>query len=363
MTDKKKFFTKKKGIVIAVIALLIIVAAAFYLWMFVDVKTETVSRGHISDHYTCEGVIENGGSYHITSEVDGRVIGFYVKENDVVEADTVIAKIDPSDIQRSLAAARAGAGGSAVSSAKTAYEIAKALYEAGGGSRLEYENARAEYQKASAEYADQAALIASLESQLEKCTIKAGKAGIVSALPGKDLSAVDAGTEVAVINCEGRPSVKLDVLTNIAPYISAGDEVDVTIALKGKDEHYSGKVSEVYNYASSGISALGLAEYRVRVNVDLDSDPMLVQRDGYGANIKFCIYDRDDVLSVPSSAIFTADGQQYVYRKEGTTAVAVPVTVEYNSSSRAVISEGLSEGDEVVVYSNTPDLEDGAYIR
>lgn len=363
MTEKKKFFTKKTAVIIAVILVIAVVAATLYLNLFVDVDTMTLSKGEVTDYYSCEGVIENGGAYHVASEVGGKVLEFRVRENDVVSADTVIAVIDPTEIQRSLAAARAGAGGSAVSSAKRAYDVAKQLYDSGAGSRLEYESALADYQRASAEYAEQSATITRLEDMLAKCEIKAGKAGVVASLPGKTLSSVEAGTEMAVINCEGSPVVRLDVLTNIAPYIKAGDEVDVTISLKGKDEHYKGKVTEVYDYASAGTSALGLSEYRVHVLVDLESDEMLAHRDGYGASIKFCLYSSPDALYVPSSALFTRDGIQYVYKVSGGTAEAVPVSVEFNTSSKVVISDGLAEGDEIIVYANTESLEDGARIR
>lgn len=363
MAEKKKFFTKKKKIALAAAVLLLIAAAAVYLNLFTEVEKCTVVRGTADHSYTYEGVIENGGIYIITSEVSGRLIEYTVKENDQVSPDTVIARIDSTEIERDLAAARKAAGGATLSSAKRAYDIAKELYESGAGSRLSYESALAEYEQAAAEYADRSALISRLEDQLAKCEIKAGRAGVISSLPGKNLSVVEAGTEMAVINCEGNPSVKLDVLTNIAPYIKVGDRVEGTIVLLGQNEYYSGTVSEVYDYASEGTSSLGLSEYRVHVKVDLDNNETLAHRNGYGINIRFRIYYKNDVLMIPASAVFSSDGQSYVYKAEGSVAKAVPVKIEYNSSVDAVISEGLSEGDVIVKYANTEGLTDGARIR
>jgi multidrug resistance efflux pump len=55
----------------------------------------------------------------------------------------------------------------------------------------------------------------------------------------------------------------------------------------------------------------------------------------------------DDALSVPRQALVERDGQSHVWRREGGGYALVPVRLGPRSTARAVVLEGLAEGDEV----------------
>lgn len=296
---------------------------------------------------------------------------------------------------------------SAYESAEISYKSDTSLYNSGLISKYEYEDSKAAYEAAKLSYKnaenryEESKLIIEtllkdgyseenlndafydaqeemLEHQMEaaehtvefqkqmldKCNIKAGKDGVLAELTVKNQSAVVAGEEAAVVNSHEGLYAEADVLTTIAPYIEVGNAAAVTVNLKGKNEVYTGVVEEKYDYASKGVSALGLNEYRVHVKVKLDENEALYDRDGYGATIKFILFDKDNCLIIPVNSVFTEDGQNYVYVVNAFGfAQKKPITTEYIGSSCVVVSEGLNYGDDIIANSTLEGLEEGAKVK
>ena len=75
-----------------------------------------------------------------------------------------------------------------------------------------------------------------MEEQIARCRVKAERDGIVTSLPVKEMSVIQAGETAAVINSREGMKAEADVLTNIAPYIKEGEPVEVTLQLRGRDE-------------------------------------------------------------------------------------------------------------------------------
>lgn len=205
--------------------------------------------------------------------------------------------------------------------------------------------------------------VSQMEEQIARCRVKAERDGIVTSLPVKEMSVIQAGETAAVINSREGMKAEADVLTNIAPYIKEGEPVEVTLQLRGRDETFTGTVEKVYDYADRGTSALGLDEYRVHVRAALDDGEALAGREGYGVNIRFLLYHEQDCLTVPSGAVFQADETYFVYQIEDGRAVRKAVEVEYQTGIRTVITSGLEEGDLVIDQVDSEGIYEGARVR
>ncbi|SFG05956.1 efflux RND transporter periplasmic adaptor subunit [Oribacterium sp. WCC10] len=319
----------------------------------------------------------------------------------------------------------AAASLSAASSTYTAYtelfaagDVAKTDYE---GIRAEYENAEAAYQSASSRYSEAAkylkeleeegmsgedirkafynsdsdaieasiegtkAQIEELKTRIDKCTVVAREDGVISELPVKNLSVVSAGQETAEIKTRATPKVESDVLTAVAPYLHIGDDVDIKLSLRGKDEVYKGVISEIYDYAERGTSALGTDEYRVHVVMELQEpaeeneesrkgalgassgnesvEEAFKGREGYGVNVTFSLYDARDVLTVPASSVFDSGDRDYVYTVEDGKAVKTEITVEYRTASDVVVKSGINVGDRIIERADDEGTYDGARVK
>ena len=305
------------------------------------------------------------------------------------------------DLKEQLDAAK-----SAMNFAKQNYDAAQKLYSAGTLSELEMESKKAAYDAANSSYERininyESALkrlndsgingnsidkeffrgeegqlqaqidakhstISHIDTQIDKCKVKASQSGIVTSLPVKEMSVIQAGqSAVTLTKASGVDDfieAETDVLTAIAPYLKIGDDVEVTLTLRGSDEKYTGRISEIYDYATQGTSALGLNEYRVHVKVAMDADQNLSGKDGYGVNIKFNVFHSDKSLVIPSSAVFKDEDDYFVYLIKDGKASKKKVKVEYRSSSDTVIKSGLKKDEEVIKNVDTEGLHEGVHV-
>lgn len=289
--------------------------------------------------------------------------------------------------------------------AKTLFDGSQSLYTAGSISKIEWEKNHASYENAAlaweqakrryeessrfleslkaggidettingrfyqsveeqlkAQIKSQETTMVQLEEKLKKCSVAADRDGIVTSLPIKDMSYIQAGETAAAISGRGKIQAESDVLTSIAPYLSPGDKVTVVLQLRNQDKMYGGTISQVYDYAAKGTSALGMDEYRVHVKVDMDDSPDLEGKEGYGANIRFNLYRGENKLTIPSSAVFEMDDQNYVYVIKNGKVTKLPVEVEYKTASQTVVKEGLEEGQKVIDHVDSEEIYEGAKV-
>lgn len=108
---------------------------------------------------------------------------------------------------------------------------------------------------------------------------------------------------------------------------------------------------------------MGLDEYRVHVKVALPSADDFSHKDGYGVSLKFLLYQKADCLTIPSSAVFQAEDQYFVYQIQDGRAVKMPVEIEYQTGIQTVIASGLQEGDEVIDQADSEGIYEGAKVR
>ncbi|CUX41330.1 multidrug resistance protein MdtN [Clostridium sp. C105KSO15] len=289
--------------------------------------------------------------------------------------------------------------------AKTLIDASQSLYSAGSISRIEWEKDRASYENASlaweqaksryeesrrfleslkaggidettingrfydsveeqlrAQIKSQETTMEQLEDRLKKCVVAADRDGVITSLPVKDMSYIQAGETAVTISGRGKIQAESDVLTSIAPYLSPGDKVTVILQLRNQDQMYTGTINQVYDYAAKGTSALGMDEYRVHVKIDMDEVQTLEGKEGYGANIRFTLYQGEHKLVIPSSAVFDLNDQKYVFVINNGKAEKQPVEVEYRTASQAVIKEGLTEGQKIIDHVDSEVIYEGAKV-
>src|SRR5690606_39001160 len=116
--------------------------------------------------------------------------------------------------------------------------------------------------------------------------------------------------------------------------------------------------------AFTKISALGVEEQRVLIIVDFTASKELWENlgDQYRVEARFIIWEEQDVLQVPSSALFRhADGWAAFKAVEG-VAHLQPVEIGRRGGVSVQILSGLSEGDRVINHPGDA-IEDGGLIE
>lgn len=132
----------------------------------------------------------------------------------------------------------------------------------------------------------------------------------------------------------------------------------------GGAEVLTGRVRRVEPSGFRKLSALGVEEQRVNVVMDFD-DPVAVSArlgDGFRTEVRIVTWEAEDVVQVPTSALFRQGERWAVYVIAGDVVRLAVVDVERRNSQTARVTSGVSPGDRLVVHP--PDtLAEGIRIR
>lgn len=199
--------------------------------------------------------------------------------------------------------------------------------------------------------------ISQLDDKINQCIITSKVSGYIINLPVKSQSIVKQGDLLGTIKTETNFSIDVNVLTSLVPYLGINQEVNVVQKLKSNDVKYKGKIKEIYNYANTSMSALGLDERRVNVVIEI-IDKNIDLKDGYEVDVEFEIYKKDMQLAIPNSSIFEIDGEDYVYKIENEKSVLTKVITEYKANQETVIVQGINTGDKIAYNANTEGLKE-----
>ncbi|MFC3229073.1 efflux RND transporter periplasmic adaptor subunit [Marinibaculum pumilum] len=182
-------------------------------------------------------------------------------------------------------------------------------------------------------------------------TIRAPVGGVVLQVLQESEAMVLAGTPILVI---GDPLSDLEVVAELlstdAVRVAEGDPVMIDAWGGGAPLH--GEVVRVEPYGFTKVSALGVEEQRVNAVIRIIDPPQ--ERPGLGhgfrVTVRIVVWEAADLLTVPSSALFRNGAEWAVFVAEDGRARMRPVAIGHNNGIRAEVLDGLSAGDDVVLY-------------
>jgi len=195
----------------------------------------------------------------------------------------------------------------------------------------------------------------------EPITVRAPVAGAVLKIPRKSEGVVAAGQALMEIGDPRALEVEVDVLSADAVRLHPGTKVE--FERWGGDGKLLGKVRVVEPVGFTKVSALGVEEQRVWVIVDFTSPEMQWQSlgDGYRVEANFILWEDNNVLRVPASALFR-DGEGWaLFVVQGGKAVKRKVKVGQRNGLNAQIVSGVDAGDKVIVHPDD-QVKDGVRV-
>jgi HlyD family secretion protein len=172
---------------------------------------------------------------------------------------------------------------------------------------------------------------------------------------------VNAGESLVEVGSPRTLEVEVEALSSDAVRLTPGTRV--LFERWGGDYPLEGIVRTVEPFGFTKISALGVEEQRVLVIVDFTSPREQWERlgDGYRVEAVFILWEGEQVLQVPSSALFRfGDGWAVFAIAEGKAARRV-VEVGHRSGLTAEIVSGLDEGQRVITHPSN-DIDDGTEV-
>jgi HlyD family secretion protein len=154
---------------------------------------------------------------------------------------------------------------------------------------------------------------------------------------------------------------EIELLSSDAVGVAPG--ADVSVEQWGGEAPLRGRVSVVEPGAFTKISALGVEEQRVKVRVDF-LDPMPPGKelgDRYRIEARIVTWRGNDVLQVPTGALFRRGSDWMAFIVGNGRAVLRKVEIAHNNGIAAEVRSGLAQGDVVIIHP--PDaIKDGAAV-
>lgn len=171
---------------------------------------------------------------------------------------------------------------------------------------------------------------------------------------------VGPGTPLLELADANALEVVVDVLTSDAVRIERG--ASVVLHGWGGEQALSGRVRLVEPSAFTKLSALGVEEQRVNVVIELVDAPALPLGDGYRVEVSIVVWQGEDVLQIPVSALFRNGDGWAVWVVEDGVARQREVEVGHRHGLRVEALSGVEAGERVIVHP--PDsVADGVEIE
>jgi HlyD family secretion protein len=195
----------------------------------------------------------------------------------------------------------------------------------------------------------------------EPIMVRAPVAGRVLKIPRKSEGVVTAGQALMEIGDPRALEVEVDVLSADAVRLHPGTKVE--FERWGGEGKLEGKVRVVEPVGFTKVSALGVEEQRVWVIVDFTSPAAQWQQlgDGYRVEASFILWQDNNVLQVPASALFRDGTGWALFVAQQDRAVKRDVQVGQRNGLSAQILSGINEGDRVIVHPDD-QVRDGARV-
>lgn len=199
-----------------------------------------------------------------------------------------------------------------------------------------------------------------IEYQSELYNITSPISGVINSVTIENTNSVSGMEPAFIVQGQGLAQVEVKVSTRDISTLAVGDQVQLTLDQRTGDMDIMGSISYIASNAVVEISPLGIEERKVMVFIEPESTDMLGA--GYEVDAKFTVFNKNDQLVVPNSAIYSVDQQDMVMIISGGKAKEVAVTLGYELTGQTIVEEGLSQGDVLIVDLDASGLSPGKKV-
>lgn len=396
----------------AALALVAVAVAGALVYAFlpapIPVDLTPATRGPLAVTVRNEGKTRIKDRYVVSSPLAGRVLRIQLDPgDDVVVGRSVLAVVEPADPSlldaRALAQTRANVKAAEAARLRAAAELErtvaaleraqsqfrkiKALRETGSASSDELEDAELLLRQTTQQHEATKFNVNIAEFELEQAKaallrfepqpeddqggavedgwrmeVRSPITGQVLRVFQQSAAVVAAGAPLVEVGDPKDLEVVVDVLSTDAVRIRPGNPV--RMEHWGGRRTLDGRVRMVEPQAFTKISALGVEEQRVNVVVDFTSprEERDALGDGYRVEADVVVWQSDDVLKVPVSALFRRGDRWVVFVAKDGRAQVRPIELGERNDLEASVLKGLEENELVVVHPSD-EIQEGGGIR
>jgi HlyD family secretion protein len=393
---------RRTKIIIGIVVLVIagVLTAGFASRRGKDITPVTygkVTRQDLTSKVSANGRIDAKRKVDLSANVMGQVVNLAVREGDVVKKDDFLLQIDQKQL-----AATARSADAALQAVFSDRDAAKAMAVAAD---QDYQRAlknfeqkitpRSELDRAQSSRDSARANVAALEQRisqarenlnaardtLQKTTMRAPMAGVVTALPVEEGEVAvigtmnNAGTVLMTIADMSVVEAVMEVDETDVPSVKVGQRATVTIDAY-PNKTFPGLVTEVASspIKRNGVSASTTEAVNFEVKIQIENPPAGV-RPGFSASADIITGTRPKALAIPIQALVVREKPGSTPGKpldeEGVFAVTngavkfQPVKTGLSGDSNIEIVSGAKDGEQIVTgpFRALRELKDGTKVK
>lgn len=362
-----------------------------------EVDVATVSRGPLVVTVDEEGRTRVRNRFVVSAPVSGRVLRIELEPGDTVKRGDVVARIRPetpalldvrarAEAEAAVESAEAAVGRARAEEQRASAAAAQAERELERSRRLvaggvlpsqdadtrEYEVrsstealrvAAFSVQAASSELGRARARLLLPSTSVSRGTVmvSAPADGVVLKKLRESESVVPAGEPLLELGDPRELEIVVDLLTADAVRVDAGARA--MIEQWGQDAVLGARVRRIEPAGFTKLSALGVEEQRVNVMLE-PSDPTacVALGDAYRVDVRIVVWEAQDVLQVPTSALFREGKHWAVYVVHDDRATRALIEIGHQTPRDAEVTAGLEAGTEVIVHPGDM-VREGVRVR
>lgn len=355
-----------EGMLKKILLLLLIIAAAVIAYLSfrpdapVEVSIVKVERATISNQLDLVGTVINDRSVTITALLDGEIINTLVREGDRVKEGDPLAELDSEAAMLQLEKARADLKYQQTNLVQVQKNLVmqQSLADKGSASRQSVDDTQLERQRVAAAVEVARAELAIRELVLKNAKIKAPFTGTIITQSAEKGQWVEAGTQLFVLVADEGQVVEAEVDADDAALISLGQLAQLSSeSLPGQP--WLSKIvwlAPSITRDSNGVSNT----FAIRIALDDTAPSLLLDQQ---LDVTLVVESADDALVIPQQALREPTTGEFAVMVVNNDRVELKsISTGVFSLSHVEVSDGLVEGDTVVLNSNGR-ISDGQSVR
>ncbi|HEX7845275.1 MAG TPA: efflux RND transporter periplasmic adaptor subunit [Chitinophagaceae bacterium] len=305
----------------------------------IPVKIFEAKEDTFSTAFTINGMTAPDREVNIASEVQGKLIGLYIKNGDVVRAGQVIAVLDASVYSVQLTTIEAS-----IAKAKLDLNRYTKLIDMGGATPMQAESAQLQINSLVAEKKQ-------VLEQMDHMQIRAPFSGKVENVKVELGSFVSYGTVLGQLIDNSSLKINIYLSEQEAFKVKKGQQVSINSVVLTQPKN--GKISMLSDKADA--SGKFLAE------ISFSNKDKEVLKAGILADVHFSMDETKTGLSIPVSALLAGAKDAKVYVVKGNKVEQRSIKAGIVTDTKVEVLEGLQAGEQVVTTGQM-NLENGTTI-
>ena len=311
------------------------VSSLFWTGGSIPVVVEIAQNAPVTRVLAVNGRIAAVHSVGVSAVVSGTLVGLPVAEGHQVDANQILAQVDATEQNAIVRQAMAALDAAIVAQQKATEDYDRSVSLGSNISRTVLDANAFAKQSAIQDVVRQTAFMDQAQIALDNYTVRAPVAGTVLELDAEMGQTISPSTRLLTLADLSELVVEADVDEAYATQIAVGQKA--LLQLSGQTATHEGHVSFVSNRVDETTGGLGI---KVRFNTSVAA-PV-----GLTVATNIIVDERDAALTVPRTAL--VNGNE-VFVVVDSVAQLRPVTAMDWPAARLITTEGLAEGDIVIV--------------